>query len=65
MVLEGELLTDDDDDWNPLRYKRVSPDAEVVYLQWNSGWGNWEQVVDEAAGKPGVVAFRRLTPKGT
>lgn len=27
-----------------------------AHFQWNYGWGMWEQVVDEAAGKQGVVA---------
>jgi hypothetical protein len=34
-------------------------DAPVIYMQWNDGYAVWEQVIPEAAGHEGVVAFIR------
>lgn len=35
---------------------RVTPGKPFAHFQWNYGWGIWEQVVPEAAGKRGVIA---------
>lgn len=40
-------------------------DAPVIYMQWNDGWQVWEQVVPEAAGRDGVVAFVRQSDRTT
>lgn len=34
----------------------LKPGDLIAHFQWNYGWGNWEQVIPEAAGKDGVVA---------
>ena len=33
-----------------------SPDKPFAYFQLTYGWGNWEQVVEEAKDQPGVIA---------
>ncbi len=44
---------------------RNPDDDQVIYMQWNSGWGSWEQVIEEAKGREGVVAWRRVPPQNT
>lgn len=34
----------------------LKPGDLIAHFQWNYGWGNWEQVIPEAAGQDGVVA---------
>ena len=37
--------------------------ADTIYLQWNESWGIWEQVIDEAKGRSGVVEWTRATAR--
>lgn len=70
----AEGLPDDISDWGAFVADAIlaliSPAGEVetepfAYFQFNEAWGSWEQVVPEAANRPGVVAaYRSAAPMG-
>ncbi|WP_447910536.1 hypothetical protein [Brevundimonas bullata] len=40
--------------------REMGEQKPFAHFQWNEGWRSWEQVVDEAAGQPRVVAAYRF-----